>query len=74
MAPFQHIGKFLIILGALLVLCGIILYFAPKFPLLEKIPGNFRWQKGPVTVYFPLGLSIALSIILTILLRFWGKW
>ena len=36
---------------------------------LGSMPGDMRFGKGNVRVYFPLGTSIVLSIILTILLN-----
>ncbi len=68
-----ELGKFLVILGALLVLIGVILLVVPGFAWFDRIPGNFRWQKGPVTVYFPLGLSVILSLLLTLLFYFLGR-
>jgi hypothetical protein len=63
----------LILLGALLLLIGALFYLMPRFPFLEKIPGNIRWQKGPVTVYFPLGTCIVISLLLSLLLHFWSR-
>ncbi|TKJ41276.1 hypothetical protein CEE37_06310 [candidate division LCP-89 bacterium B3_LCP] len=73
MLPFQSVGKTLIILGILIIAIGVIFYIAPRFPIFEKIPGNFLWRKGPVTVYFPLGICLLVSIILTLLFSLWGK-
>jgi len=33
----------------------------------HKVPGNFSGKWGNVTFYFPLGICIALSIILSLL-------
>ena len=70
---FQGAGKALIFIGLLLIVIGILMVLGSRLPFLEKIPGNIRWQKGPVTVYFPLGLSIIASILLTILLNIMGR-
>jgi hypothetical protein len=67
-------GRLLLVTGVLLVLVGGLLLIAPRFsPFLEKIPGNIRWHKGPLTVYFPLGLCILISILLSLLIHFWGR-
>jgi len=68
-----ELGKFLVILGALLVIIGVILLAAPGLSWFDKIPGNFRWQKGPVTIYFPLGIGLILSVLLTLLFHFMGR-
>lgn len=66
----QDLGKFLLILGVLLVLLGGFFLLAPTLSWFDKIPGNFRWHKGPVTIYFPLGISVILSVLLSLFLYF----
>jgi hypothetical protein len=70
---FQSTGKAVILIGLILIVIGVLMVLGPRLPFLEKIPGNIRWQKGPVTVFFPLGLSIIISIVLTILLNIIGR-
>ncbi|MBU0520081.1 DUF2905 domain-containing protein [bacterium] len=69
----QEFGKLLLLFGIILVVLGGILYLGPNLSFLEKLPGNLRWQKGPVTLYFPLGATVLLSIVLTILLQFLSR-
>jgi hypothetical protein len=33
-----------------------------------RLPGDFTWRRGPVTVYVPLATSIIISVVLTIVL------
>ncbi len=73
MLPYQNLGKILILLGLLLILIGGLVYLAPRWPFLQKIPGNFSWQKGSVRFYFPLGTCILVSILLTLLFHFLGR-
>jgi hypothetical protein len=63
-----EIGRFLVIVGMLLAVVGVVLWLAPQIPWLGKLPGDFVWQWGRWTVYAPLGTSILLSVILTLLL------
>jgi hypothetical protein len=64
----MHPGKALITVGLLLVLIGLVLTFGGKFPWLGKLPGDIRIEQDNFTVYFPLGTSILLSLILSFLL------
>jgi hypothetical protein len=64
----SDLGRFLIIIGLLLVAVGAVLLLAPKSPWLGKLPGDLTWQRGRFTVYFPLGTCILLSLILTLIL------
>jgi multisubunit Na+/H+ antiporter MnhG subunit len=62
------VGKILI--GAavgLLVLGGLFLLLGRLG--LDRLPGDLVFRRGGVTVYFPLGLMILLSVVGTILLN-----
>lgn len=64
----ESIGKFLI--GgalALLVLGGIFLLLG-RFGV-DRLPGDLAFRRGNFTLYFPIGLMIALSIVGTIILN-----
>jgi hypothetical protein len=51
----------------LLVLGGLFLVLG-RFGL-DRLPGDLVFKRGNVTVYFPLGLMILISIVGTILLN-----
>ncbi len=61
------LGKILIMAGIVLIVFGIIFVFYPKLPL-GRFPGDIVIKKGNFTFYFPLGLSIAISVILTVIM------
>jgi len=67
----QNTGKILLLTGVLFLVLGALFYGAGRFPFLAKLLEPLRWRKGVVTVYFPLGLCLLLSILLTLFLRFW---
>ncbi|MEO0297184.1 MAG: DUF2905 domain-containing protein [candidate division WOR-3 bacterium] len=69
MSEFSGLGKFLIILGCLIIALGLLLTFIPKIPYLGKLPGDIYIKKGNFSFYFPLGTCILLSLILTLLLN-----
>ena len=64
----EGLGK-LLIGGAvvLLVLGGIFLHLS-RFGL-DRLPGDFVFRRGNLTVYAPIGLMILVSVVLTILLN-----
>jgi hypothetical protein len=51
----------LLVLGGLFLLLG-------RFGL-DRLPGDLVFKRGNVTVYFPIGLMILVSIVATILLN-----
>lgn len=62
-------GRFLIIVGVVVILIGLFLEFAGKIPFLGRLPGDFVIRKENFTLYFPLATGIILSIILTVVLN-----
>lgn len=64
----SELAKMLILLGVVLIVVGAVLWAVPKIPWLGRLPGDIVWQRGRWTLYFPLGTSILISIILTLLL------
>jgi hypothetical protein len=63
------LGKLLIGLGLALVILGAVLIFAGRIGLpLGRIPGDFAWRGKNVRVYFPLGTSILISLVFTLVL------
>lgn len=56
-------GKLLVVLG--LVIAGIGLLVSAGLPL-GRLPGDFVIRRDNFTFYFPLGTSILVSVVLTI--------
>jgi hypothetical protein len=65
---FQGLGKLIIILGITLVVIGMLMTFAPKIPVIGKLPGDFYFRRGNASFYFPLASSILISVIISIIL------
>lgn len=64
----QDVGRMLIVLGVVIALLGVILLFAGRVPGLGRLPGDIHVERGNWTFYFPLGTSIVLSVLLTLVL------
>jgi hypothetical protein len=62
------VGRVLLIIGVIALVAGGIFLLLGKMGL-GSMPGDMQWGKGNVRFYFPLGTSIVLSIILTVLLN-----
>ncbi len=69
MNDFSGFGKYLVMLGLIFIALGLLLNFAPKIPFLGKLPGDIYIKRDNFTFYFPLGTSILLSLLLTLLLN-----
>ncbi len=64
----DDLGKLFILIGFLFLLIGIAWSIGGKFLNFDKLPGDINIDKGNFKFYFPLGTSILLSIILSLLI------
>jgi hypothetical protein len=63
----DQLGRTLIVMGGLIVVVGLLMSFGPRLPFrLGRLPLDFHVQRDNFRFYFPLGTSIVLSIVLTI--------
>jgi len=71
----NYIGKFLIVTGILISLVGVLLLIFRNsgIPFLGRLPGDIVIQKKNFTFYFPIATSILLSVILSLIIYFFGK-
>ena len=69
-----EIGKYIIIIGSLILLAGIgIYFFHEKLHWLGRLPGDIRIEKENFRFYFPITTMIIVSIALTILINIFRK-
>lgn len=69
----NELGKGLVILGAALIVVGVVLLFGPKVPFLGRLPGDIVIKRENVSFYFPLATGIVLSILISLLLYLFNK-
>ncbi len=62
-----ELGRFLVVIGAVVVVLGAILWsgFAPKW--LGHLPGDIRIERGDSAFYFPIVTCVIISIVLSLL-------
>jgi hypothetical protein len=63
-------GRTLIILGLLIAGVGLLINLG--LPI-GRLPGDFTIRRGNFTFYFPLATSIIASIVLTLIMMFFGR-
>jgi hypothetical protein len=67
-------GRLLIGLGLLLVVVGVLVLGLERIGLGPgRMPGDFAWRGRNVQVWFPLGTSIVVSLLLTAVLYFLSR-
>ena len=67
MNSVPEIGKFLIIIGAVIVLLGALLWSGFGAGWLGRLPGDIRIERGNMAFYFPVVTCIIISIILSLI-------
>jgi hypothetical protein len=60
-----ELGRVLLIVGAVIVVLGLVLTFAGRLPWIGRLPGDMVYRRGNFTFYFPLATSILISLVLT---------
>jgi len=61
----QALGKWLIIVGALIVLLGLALYLGKSLSFLGRLPGDIRIERANFRLYIPITTCILLSLLLS---------
>ena len=63
----RDIGRFLLIVGIITTLIGLLFWsgFAPRW--LGRLPGDIRIERGNSVFYFPIVTCIIVSIVLSLI-------
>ena len=62
-------AKFLIFTGIILIISGIILYFAEGKIFYKKLPGDIFINKDNIKIFIPITTMLILSLLLTLILN-----
>ena len=70
----SELGKLLLVAAAFLAVIGLVLIVAGRFHLpLGRLPGDITYRGKNTVIYFPLGTSLLLSILLSLILFVIGR-
>jgi hypothetical protein len=62
------LGRLLMLAGGLLLLAGLIMVIGGRLPF-GRLPGDISGSRGGFTFYVPLGTSLLISLVLTVVLN-----
>ncbi|MGO9486592.1 MAG: DUF2905 domain-containing protein [Rhodomicrobium sp.] len=65
-------AKALIVLGAVLIAAGVIWLAAGRLGI-GHLPGDFIFQRGNFRLYLPLGTSLLISVVLSLIFWLLGR-
>jgi hypothetical protein len=73
MPEWGSLGKLLIGIGSIIAVVGVLLLIADRTPVISnllgwfgKLPGDISIKRDNFSLFFPLGTSIVLSVILSL--------
>jgi hypothetical protein len=61
------LGRTLILAGLVLIVAGLVVSYGNRVPWLGKLPGDFTFRSGGLTVYLPLATCLLLSLLFSML-------
>ena len=71
----QQTGKYIIIVGAIVIVIGIVVYFFHnKLHWFGRLPGDIKIEKANMKIYFPFVSMLIISLILTLLINLFRRW
>ena len=63
-----EMAKAIILIGAVLVVIGLVILLFQKTPFMGKLHGDILIKRENFTLYFPLATSIIISVIISLIL------
>ena len=69
----SSLGRALIVIGAILVVLGVIVSMAPSLPL-GRLPGDLRIERPGFRFYFPITSSLLVSAVLSLAFWLFSRW
>jgi hypothetical protein len=73
MGDWSSFGKILVGIGAFIIIIGLFIWGMGKFFNIGRLPGDIFYQKGNLTIYFPIVSCIIISIILTVIFNLFSR-
>jgi hypothetical protein len=70
----QQTGKYILLIGAVIVLIGILVYFFHDYlRWIGRLPGDIRIERENFRFYFPLATMIIVSLLITLLINIFKR-
>ena len=69
----EPIGWSLVVLGAVIVVVGLVLVFGDRIPLLGHLPGDIVIRGDNLTIFIPLGTMFVVSVLVSLVLAFLNR-
>jgi hypothetical protein len=67
--PYDDLGKALIIMGAAILVFGLLFLLLGRIPFMGRLPGDITFSRDGFTCIVPLASMLILSLLLTLILN-----
>jgi Protein of unknown function (DUF2905) len=75
MPEWTSLARWMIVLGLALAGLGGVVWLIGRAGLpLGHLPGDLRFQSGPITCFVPLASMIVISLVLTVVVNLIARW
>jgi hypothetical protein len=64
----EPLGWSLVVLGAIIVVVGLVLVFGDRIPVIGHLPGDIVIRGENVTIFIPLGTMFVVSVVVSLVL------
>jgi hypothetical protein len=61
-------GRILVVVGAVILITGLVMILGPRIPILGNLPGDIRIERENVTIFIPLGTMLVVSVVASLIL------
>lgn len=69
-----HPGKWLMLLGGLLFVIGMVWWLLARYVVPGRLPGDIIIRRDGFTLYFPLATSLLLSVLISLVFWLLSRW
>lgn len=64
-----ELGKWLVVVGALILAAGLVISFAPGLSWLGRLPGDVTIERGGIRIFLPITTCVVVSVVLSLVLH-----
>ena len=64
----DSLGRILVVVGAVILITGLVMILGPRIPILGNLPGDIRIERENVTILIPLGTMLVVSVVVSVIL------
>lgn len=68
MNPMTSIPRLFMLVGGMILAVGLVMSVGGRYLHLGRLPGDISFQRANVHIYIPLGTSLMISLVLSLVL------